>query len=108
MKFFIPGCETDPTKTEEWYKSIKDFAFSTLKWEILGYKVHTLTYIDKTGKRDNFNAEVGKISNDNDEQVWAILETDRAFLICTDTSGVRSGTPMIVNKREVLCESYFD
>jgi len=35
MKFFIPGCETDSAKTEEWYKSIKDFAYSPLNLEIL-------------------------------------------------------------------------
>jgi hypothetical protein len=108
MKFFIPGCENDPTKTEELYKSIKDYAFSNLKWEIRDRKVRSLAYIDTTGKRDNFNAEVGKVSNDNGELVYAILETDSAFHICTKTSGVASGYPLTVNKREVLGQSYFD
>lgn len=108
MKFFIPGCETNPAKTEEWYKSIKDFAFSNIKWEILDRKVHSLAYIDKTGKRDNFDAEVGKVSNDNEERVYAILETDREFLVCTPNCGVSSGTPLIVSKVEVLGHAYFD
>lgn len=108
MKFFIPSCENDPDKTEKWYQSIKDFVFSTLKWEILDKKVHSIAYIDKTGKRDNFDAEVGKISTDNSERVYAILETDGAFLICTPSNGVSEGTPLIVNKVEVLGQTYFD
>lgn len=108
MKFFLPGCENDLVEIEEIYKSIKDFAASNLGWEISDRRVHSLAYIDTTGKRDNYDAEVGKISNDNGELVYAILETELTFLICTMTNGVSAGYPMIVNKKEIIGKAYFD
>lgn len=108
MKFFVPFCEDDPIKTEELYNSIKEFAFSIFKWEILDRQVHSLAYFNNARNSKNFTAEVGKASDDNGETVFAILETKDSFLICTPNSGVLRGNAMVVSKREVLGQSYFD
>jgi hypothetical protein len=96
MKFFVPTTTT-PESAEQLYEAIKAFAKDTLQWQISDRKIFRIAYVHD-GKAEQ--AEVGKRSNVNHEEVLAILESN-AFLVCTPNRGGLRGGPILVGTGEV-------
>jgi len=91
MKFFIPDVES-PELAEELLKSIKTLAKNTLGWETTDRRIFRVDYYHKGIYHV---AEVGKVTDANNEPVIAILES-HAYLVCTPTRGVLMDMPMLV------------
>ena len=50
--------------------------------------------------------ELGQLAQ-NQELVFAILEADNAYLVCTENRGVLRGSALLVGKRDVISIVYF-
>jgi hypothetical protein len=96
MQFFVPTTTT-PEDAARLYEAIKAFAKDTLQWPISDRKIFRIEYVHG-GKTEQ--AEVGKRSDVNQEEVLAILESN-AFLVCTPNRGVLRGDPILVGTGEV-------
>ena len=82
MKFFIPHAETTNV-AEERYKAIKAFAKDNLGWNVSNRKIYRIGHFD-TG--EDHIAKVGKVTETNNEEALAILESN-AYLVCAPNRG---------------------
>ncbi|MBA7709687.1 hypothetical protein ES703_118609 [subsurface metagenome] len=96
MKFFIPDMQDKPDKAEELYKAIKDFAKTSVGWNITNRRIFRISY-QHDGRPHE--AEVGKINDVNNEPVIAILESN-AYLVCTPNRGVLRDMPILVGTHD--------
>ena len=95
MKFFIPDAKT-PDMAEQIYNAIKSFAKDTLGWNVSDRRIYRIEYYHDGKYR---KAEVGKVTDSNNETVIAILESN-AYLVCTPNRGVLRGMPLLVGANE--------
>lgn len=104
MKFFIPYTE-DEDEAAIVFFGIRRSAEQAIGASVEVAKIAKLHYFCK-GKR--FEAEVGQTEEQSGEPVIAILGAPTAFLICTPTRGVVEGTPIYVEREEVIAFTRFD
>jgi hypothetical protein len=95
MKFFVPGMTT-PEGIEHTYKAIKLSAGKAAGWNPTNRKIFKIEYVHHNKCHE---AEVGKVTDTNDEMVMAILEV-HAYLVCTLTKGIDEGMPILVGMEE--------
>ncbi len=103
MKFFIPTIESEKAE---------DFLENTIIRfvESQGYKVlrkKKIYSIIFQHKGETLIDMVGQKSKSNNEPVFAILETNDFYLVCTTNRGVLGGEPMLTAKTQTTV-AYFD
>ena len=103
MKFFIPTL--GPDNTEVYYSSIRAFLTDELGHRLTPRRVYKLSY-DAKGQRQD--VAVGKQIGTAHETVFAILETPKAYLICTPHHGIGGQAPVIVKRRDAVEVIDFD
>lgn len=104
-EFFIPGIK-DPKQAEEVYTGIKAVAEENAGQRVLNRRIFRLEHIHK-GKAGTIRVGEPFPDDEHPEKVIAILETERLYLVCTMTRGVRSGLPVLVGKNEVTSVELF-
>ena len=97
MKFFVPGAESQE-QAEKIYAGIKDSVRKSTGYSIATRRIFRIEYRHGGITQE---AEVGKPSSANGEEVMAIFQSD-LYLVCTPTRGVISGSPLLVEQNEVL------
>lgn len=103
MKFFIPTIDSD--KAENFLEnSIIRFVESQGFKILRGKKIYSIIFQHK-GK--TLIDMVGQISESNNEPIFAILETEDLYLVCTTRRGVTGGEPMLTRKKGTTV-AYFD
>lgn len=102
-KFFIPSIN-DKSETLDIWTDLKKLTCTNEK-SICNKKVHRL--VSKHNGREIID-EIGRITKSNNEQVFAIIETDNRFYVFTPSRGYLKSTPMEVGKQSVIHVSYFD
>jgi hypothetical protein len=103
MKFFVPNMTT-PEGIEHTYKAIKLSARETVGLNSTNRKIFKIGY---THHNKYHEAEVGKVTDANDEMVIAVLEV-HAYLVCTRNRGVVEGMPILVNMEETTSVEDFE
>ncbi|HLW41249.1 MAG TPA: DUF2971 domain-containing protein [Flavobacterium sp.] len=103
MKFFIPTIDSD--KAEDFLENsiirfIESQGFKVLR----NKKIYSINF-QHNGK--TLIDIVGQVSESNNEPVFAILETEDLYLVCTTRRGVVGGEPMLTGKKGVTVK-YFD
>lgn len=104
MRFFIPATEKE--QTEDFYNNtivryIESLGFQLLK----ANRIYRLSYMYNG---NNLSDSVGQNCGLNGEPIFAILETDEIFLICTTNRGIIGETPLQLEKEFVDDIEYFD
>ena len=104
MRFFIPATEKE--QTEDFYNNtivryIESLGFHLLKEN----RIYSLLYVYNG---NNLSDKVGQNCGINGEPIFAILETDEMFLICTTYRGIVGETPIQLEKEFVNGIEYFD
>jgi len=104
MKFFIPA--TKKEQSEDFYNNtivryIESLGFKLLK----ANRIYMLSYMFNG---NNLSDKVGQNCGINGEPIFAILETDEMFLICTTYRGIAGETPLQLEKEFVNGIEYFD
>lgn len=102
-KFFIPSIN-DKSKTLDIWTDLKKLTCTNEK-SISNKKVYRL--VSKHNGREIID-EIGRITKSNNEQVFAIIETEDRFYVFTPNRGYLKSTPMEVGKQSVIQVSYFD
>ncbi len=102
MKFFLPHAQTEDL-AEHTYEAIKLFVKDNLRCNISDRRIFRIEYFN--GK--DHEAEVGKVTDVNGEEVIAILESF-VYLVCTPNRGVLRGMPILVGTNEVFSISDFE
>ena len=102
MKFFIPNL--GPDSTEIYYAGIRSFLAGDLGLKLTPRRVQKLSYNAK-GKRHD--VAVGKQLSAH-EVVFAILETNNAYLICTPHRGIGGEGPIKVKRKDAVEVVDFD
>ena len=102
MKFFIPNL--GPDSTEVYYAGIRSFLAGDLGLKLTPRRVHKLSYNAKGQRHD---VTVGRQLSAH-EVVFAILETNNAFLICTPQRGIGGESPIKVKRKDVIEVVDFD
>ncbi len=103
MKFLIPTIESD--KAESFLENTIIKYIESQGYKVLRNKKIYSIIFKHNGK--NLIDMVGQISESNKEPIFAILETDDLYLVCTTHRGIVGGEPMITGKDGVNV-SYFD
>ena len=103
MKFFIPTL--GPDNTEVYYSGIRAFLTGELGYQLTPRRVHKLSYEAKGQRQD---VAVGKQIGTAHETVFAILETPKAYLICTPQRGIGGQAPLVVKRRGAIEVVDFD
>ena len=106
MGFFFPG-EEDAEKAQGLYEAVRKSAAQTTGWRVTDRRIQKIVFRDRRIKGDAVD-EVGKPECLTGEPVVAILETDRAFLVCTPNRGFLRGGPILVGKQEVASATDFE
>lgn len=101
MRFFLPYA--DDAETESAYAAIKAFAEETTGWKVSDRRVYRIAFVHE-GKP--YTAEVGKVTDYNNEEVFAIL-VSTTYLVCTLNQGVIHSTPILVGHHLVKSREDF-
>src|SRR5690606_10031461 len=104
MNFFIPTMseiESENFLNKSILPFIEEYGYKVLKDK----KVYSITFTHN-GKK--ITDTVNRRSFSNNEVVFAILETDELFLVCTPKRGITGGEPMITGKHSIIEVIYFD
>jgi len=104
MKFFIPNIP-DPLKAEETYEAIREFNSGEMGTELSDKRIFSIDFLHNLKE---YHAEVGKRDQDTGEVVFAILESDSLFYICTPNRGVVRGMPLLTGRNEVRLVTEFE
>ena len=97
MKFFIPT-SPEPRRAEILYAEIKAAVSAQLGRTILNRRIFAIDYV-REGK--SFHVEVGKPEKDSGDMVFAILQVNDGFVICTTLQGVFEGIPIFLRYESV-------
>lgn len=104
MKFFIPAIDAD--KAEDFLENTIIKFIETQGFDVLrNKKIRSITFEHK-GKL--ITDSVGELSPSNNEVVYAIIETNNLYLVCTTHRGVLGGEPLLTNKQSISKIIYFD
>jgi hypothetical protein len=103
MKFFIPTL--GPDNTEVYYSGIRSYLTDELGFQLTPRRVHKLSYHAKDQRQD---VTVGKQIGTAHETVFAILETPKAYLICTPQRGIGGQAPLVVKRKDAFEVVDFD
>lgn len=103
MKFFLPHATGDE-QAESVYRLICEHAASTTGWKMSDRRVFRLRFVHD-GK--SYEAEVGKVTSFNGEEVIAILDSV-TYLVCTPNRGVAHDGAILVGKNYARDVVFFD
>lgn len=105
MKFFLPGAKDDKA-TNESYIALKAFLKSN-GYETLEKHIYKIKFAHE-GK--DHHAVIGEACSFNKETTIAILESERVYLICTPSRGIKAGghVPIMVGKDADTEVVFFD
>lgn len=96
MRFFVPTAEDDPVRAEHIYDAARREAAPGRK--LTDRRIHRLVF---SHEGTTYTAEVGQPAPRIGEPVFAILESDDLYFVCTPTRGALAGDPYLVGKNEV-------
>ena len=104
MKFFIPTAT--PEHAERVWRQMRQFADPALCGRLSDRRVFRVE-IERDGKA--LVAEVGQaMANDANELVFAILESEGDYFICTLNHGITQGRPFRIDSKTVRTAVDFD
>ncbi len=97
LKFFIPT-SPEPRRAEILYAEIKSAVSAQLARSIMNRRIFAVDYV-REGK--SFHVEVGKPEADSGDMVFAILQVNDGFVVCTTLQGVFEGIPIFLRYESV-------